>query len=66
MAAKEEMSVKDIAQRCFLPHQTVAGQLRILKQKYIVTNRKEGRFSFYKIRDNILHRWLNRYKLKSK
>ncbi|MBV9385700.1 MAG: tetratricopeptide repeat protein [Chroococcidiopsidaceae cyanobacterium CP_BM_ER_R8_30] len=46
--------VKEIAQRCFITHQTASSQLKDLKEKGYVTSESIGRESFYELREQVM------------
>jgi tetratricopeptide (TPR) repeat protein len=46
--------VKEIAQRCFLTHQTTSSQLKDLREKGYVTSDAIGRESFYEMREPLM------------
>jgi tetratricopeptide (TPR) repeat protein len=46
--------VKEIAQRCFMTHQTASGQLKDLREKGYVTSDAIGRESFYELREPLM------------
>ncbi|MEQ8466281.1 tetratricopeptide repeat protein [Coleofasciculus sp. E1-EBD-02] len=46
--------VKEIAQRCFLTHQTTSSQLKDLREKGYVTSDAIGRESFYEMRETLM------------
>jgi len=46
--------VKEIAQRCFITHQTASGQLKDLREKGYVTSEAIGRESFYELREVLM------------
>ncbi|PCI22149.1 MAG: hypothetical protein COB67_13595, partial [SAR324 cluster bacterium] len=46
--------VKRIAQRCFLKHQTVSSQLKILKEKGYVRSETLGRESYYELQEPLM------------
>ncbi|UJB69953.1 tetratricopeptide repeat protein [Acaryochloris sp. 'Moss Beach'] len=51
---KYAMPVKEIAQRCFVTHQTVSGQLKDLRDKGYVLADSIGRQSFYELREPLM------------
>ena len=51
---KYAMPVKAIAQRCFVTHQTVSGQLKDLRDKGYVLADSIGRQSFYELREPLM------------
>ena len=48
------LPVKEIAQRCFITHQTASSQLRDLRQKGYVTAESIGRESFYELQEPLM------------
>ncbi|MEQ8542244.1 MAG: tetratricopeptide repeat protein [Coleofasciculus sp. D1-CHI-01] len=46
--------VKEIAQRCFMTHQTTSSQLKDLREKGYVTSDAIGRESFYEMREPLM------------
>jgi tetratricopeptide (TPR) repeat protein len=46
--------VKEIAQRCFMTHQTASGQLKDLREKGYVTSEAIGRESYYELREPLM------------
>jgi tetratricopeptide (TPR) repeat protein len=46
--------VKEIAQRCFMTHQTASGQLKDLREKGYVTSEAIGRESYYEVREPLM------------
>lgn len=53
------LSVKQIAQNCFISHQTASGQLKELRNKNYVISQGIGRESFYELQDPVMGFWLN-------
>ena len=51
---KYAMPVKEIAQRCFVSHQTVSNQLKDLRDKGYVLADSIGRQSFYELREPLM------------
>ncbi|MGR3278679.1 tetratricopeptide repeat protein, partial [Acaryochloris marina NIES-2412] len=51
---KYAMPVKEIAQRCFVTHQTVSNQLKDLRDKGYVLADSIGRQSFYELREPLM------------
>ncbi len=50
----EALPVKEIAQRCFISHQTASSQLKDLRQKSYVTHESIGRESFYELQEPLM------------
>jgi len=50
--------VKEIAKQCFLKHQVVSSQLKLLKEKRYVRVTPMGRDSYYELFDNIMRLWV--------
>lgn len=48
------LPVKEIAQRCFISHQTASGQLKDLRKKGYVTHESIGRESFYELQEPLM------------
>jgi tetratricopeptide (TPR) repeat protein len=48
------VTVKEIAQRCFLTHQTVSSQLKELREKGYVCSNPIGRESYYELREPLM------------
>jgi tetratricopeptide (TPR) repeat protein len=48
------VTVKEIAQRCFVTHQTASSQLKDLKEKGYVNSEAIGRESFYELRELLM------------
>ncbi len=46
--------VKEIARRCFMTHQTAAGQLKYLRDSGYVRSEASGRESFYELREPLM------------
>jgi DNA-binding transcriptional ArsR family regulator len=46
--------VKEIARRCFMTHQTAAGQLKYLREAGYVGSEASGRESFYELREPLM------------
>ena len=46
--------VKEIARRCFMTHQTAAGQLKNLREAGYVRSEASGRESFYELRETLM------------
>jgi tetratricopeptide (TPR) repeat protein len=51
---RHPVPVKEIAQRCFITHQTASGQLKDLREKGYVTSEAIGRESFYELREVLM------------
>lgn len=51
---RHPVPVKEIAQRCFMTHQTASGQLKDLREKGYVTSEAIGRESFYELREVLM------------
>ncbi|MEQ8970755.1 MAG: tetratricopeptide repeat protein [Coleofasciculus sp. C1-SOL-03] len=51
---RHAVPVKEIAQRCFLTHQTTSSQLKDLREKGYVTSDAIGRESFYEMRETLM------------
>jgi tetratricopeptide (TPR) repeat protein len=51
---RHPVPVKEIAQRCFMTHQTASGQLKDLREKGYVTSEAIGRESFYELREPLM------------
>jgi len=51
---RHPVPVKEIAQRCFMTHQTASGQLKDLRQKGYVTSEGIGRESYYELREVLM------------
>ncbi|MGB7415562.1 MAG: tetratricopeptide repeat protein [Thermosynechococcaceae cyanobacterium] len=51
---RHPMPVKDIAQQCFVTHQTVSSQLKDLRDKGYVVADSVGRESFYELREPLM------------
>ncbi len=47
-----EYCVQDICQKLTLQQSTVSHQLRLLRQKNVVKDRREGKHVFYKLKDH--------------
>lgn len=50
----EKLSVTDIAQRCFITHQTASSQLKTLRNLGYVKSTSVGRKSFYELEDPLM------------
>ncbi len=48
------LPVKEIAQRCFITHQTASSQLKDLREKGYVTSESIGRESFYELQEPLM------------
>jgi tetratricopeptide (TPR) repeat protein len=46
--------VKEIAQRCFMTHQTASGQLKILREMSYIRSEAIGRESYYELREPLM------------
>ncbi|HEY6871239.1 MAG TPA: tetratricopeptide repeat protein [Geobacteraceae bacterium] len=46
--------VKEIAQRCFITHQTASSQLKLLRERCYVTSIPVGRESYYELREPLM------------
>jgi tetratricopeptide (TPR) repeat protein len=51
---RHPVPVKEIAQRCFMTHQTASGQLKDLREKGYVTSEAIGRESYYELREVLM------------
>ncbi|MEA5549460.1 tetratricopeptide repeat protein [Anabaena cylindrica UHCC 0172] len=51
---RHAVSVKEIAQRCFITHQTASSQLKDLREKGYVKSENIGRESFYELREPLM------------
>ncbi len=51
---RHAVPVKEIAQRCFISHQTVSSQLKDLREMGYVTSEAIGRESFYELREPLM------------
>ena len=51
---RNAVSVKEIAQRCFITHQTASSQLKDLRAKDYVTAESLGRASFYELQEPLM------------
>ncbi|WP_445637817.1 HTH arsR-type domain-containing protein [Nostoc sp. DSM 114161] len=51
---RHAVTVKEIAQYCFITHQTASSQLRDLKEKGYVRSEAIGRESFYELRESLM------------
>jgi tetratricopeptide (TPR) repeat protein len=51
---RHAVTVKEIAQRCFITHQTASSQLKDLRDKGYVTSESIGRESFYELREPLM------------
>jgi tetratricopeptide (TPR) repeat protein len=51
---RHPVPVKEIAQRCFMSHQTASGQLKDLREKGYVTSESIGRESYYELREVLM------------
>ncbi len=51
---RHAVPVKDIAQRCFISHQTASSQLKDLREMGYVTSEAIGRESFYELREPLM------------
>jgi len=51
---RQAVTVKEIAQRCFITHQTASSQLKDLRDKGYVTSVAIGRESFYELREPLM------------
>jgi tetratricopeptide (TPR) repeat protein len=51
---RHPIPVKEIAQRCFMTHQTASGQLKDLREKGYVTSEAIGRESYYELREPLM------------
>ena len=51
---RQAVSVKEIAQRCFITHQTASSQLKKLLEMGYVRSYPEGRESFYELREVLM------------
>ncbi|MEM9276726.1 MAG: tetratricopeptide repeat protein [Cyanobacteria bacterium P01_F01_bin.143] len=51
---RNAVPVKEIAQRCFISHQTASGQLKDLRTKGYVTTESLGRASFYELQEPLM------------
>jgi tetratricopeptide (TPR) repeat protein len=51
---RHPVPVKEIAQRCFMTHQTASGQLKDLREKGYVTSVAIGRESYYELREVLM------------
>jgi tetratricopeptide (TPR) repeat protein len=51
---RHAVPVKEIAQRCFMTHQTASGQLKDLREKGYVTSVAIGRESYYELREVLM------------
>jgi tetratricopeptide (TPR) repeat protein len=47
-------TVGELAQRCFITHQTTSSQLRVLRERGYVTARQVGRESYYDLREPLM------------
>lgn len=47
-------TVKEIAQRCFMTHQTASGQLKVLREMEYVQTDSLGRESYYELREPLM------------
>ena len=50
--SKEELCVQDIADKLFMTQSAISHQLRILKQSYLVKNRRAGKTIYYSLNDD--------------
>lgn len=51
---RHAVTVKEIAQRCFITHQTTSSQLKDLRSKGYVSSEAIGRESFYELREPLM------------
>ncbi|GET43136.1 TPR repeat-containing protein [Microseira wollei NIES-4236] len=51
---RHAVTVKEIAQRCFITHQTASSQLKDLRDKGYVNSESIGRESFYELREPLM------------
>ncbi|MBD2776766.1 tetratricopeptide repeat protein [Iningainema tapete] len=51
---RHAITVKEIAQRCFITHQTASSQLKDLREKCYVTSHAIGRESFYELQEPLM------------
>lgn len=51
---RRAVTVKEIAQRCFITHQTASSQLKDLREKGYVNSETVGRESFYELREPLM------------
>jgi DNA-binding transcriptional ArsR family regulator len=51
---RHAVTVKEIAQRCFITHQTASGQLKSLREMGYVTSEAIGRESYYELREPLM------------
>lgn len=51
---RHPVPVKEIAQRCFMTHQTASSQLKDLREKGYVTSEAIGRESYYELREPLM------------
>ncbi|MFB2974648.1 tetratricopeptide repeat protein [Microseira sp. BLCC-F43] len=51
---RHAVTVKEIAQRCFITHQTASSQLKDLRDKGYVSSESIGRESFYELREPLM------------
>src|SRR5262249_8099881 len=51
---RRAVTVKEIAQRCFISHQTASGQLRELREKGYVQSTNIGRESYYELQEPLM------------
>ncbi len=52
--SRHAVTVKEIAQRCFITHQTTSSQLKDLREKGYVSSEAIGRESFYELREVLM------------
>jgi len=51
---RHAVAVKEIAQHCFITHQTASSQLKDLREKGYVTSESTGRESYYELRELLM------------
>lgn len=51
---RHAITVKEIAQRCFITHQTASSQLKDLREKGYVASESAGRESYYELREPLM------------
>ncbi len=54
LLSKREMSVGEVAQACDVPLTTISQHLRVLRERNVVTTRKEGQTVYCRLEDSRL------------